>query len=153
PVDRLGHTRRLQEPPSPQRLEKARNLLGEALPRFRDAGPDDPDLLLETRVLDVEIEAAPPERVPDLARTIRSQDHVWHVLGAERPELRDRDLEIGEHLEQERLESVVGAVDLVHEKHRRSLPPGDRSEERSLEQIAARVDDFLDVRRRPSLRL
>ena len=35
------------------------------------------------------------------------------------PELRDRDGVLGEHLEQERLELVVGPVDLVDEQHRR----------------------------------
>ena len=36
----------------------------------------------------------------------------------ERAELGHRDLEVGEHLEQERLELGVGAVDLVDEQHR-----------------------------------
>ena len=38
------------------------------------------------------------------------------VRGRDRPDLRDRDLEVGEHLEQERLELLVGAVDLVDQQ-------------------------------------
>ena len=36
------------------------------------------------------------------------------------PELRDRDREVGQELEQEGLELVVGAVDLVDQQHRRA---------------------------------
>ncbi len=39
--------------------------------------------------------------------------------GPDRPDLGDRDLEVGEQLQQERLELVVGAVDLVDQQHRR----------------------------------
>mgnify|MGYP001594628643 CR=1 FL=1 len=35
----------------------------------------------------------------------------------DRAELRDRDLEVGQHLQQERLELVVGTVDLVDQQH------------------------------------
>ena len=40
-------------------------------------------------------------------------------LARDRPDLGDRDLEVGEDLEQERLELVVGAVDLVDQQHDR----------------------------------
>jgi hypothetical protein len=43
------------------------------------------------------------------------------VLGADGAELGDGDLEVGEHLEEEGLEALVGAVDLVDEQHRRPL--------------------------------
>jgi len=48
-----------------------------------------------------------------LARPVRGQHDERAPHGANRPQLRHRDLEVGEHLEQERLELVVGAVDLV----------------------------------------
>ena len=44
------------------------------------ARADDPDLLLEARVLDVEVEAAPAQRVADLARAVGGQDDVGTVL-------------------------------------------------------------------------
>ena len=40
-------------------------------------------------------------------------------LGLDRADLGDRDLEVGQDLEQVRLELLVGAVDLVDEQHRR----------------------------------
>ena len=41
------------------------------------------------------------------------------MRGRDRPELRDRDREVGQELEQEGLELVVGAVDLVDQQHGR----------------------------------
>ena len=71
-------------------------------------------------------EAAPLERVVQLARAVRGQDHGRAAARADRADLRDRDLEVREHLEQERFELVVGAVDLVDQQHdrlRRSRSP------------------------------
>ena len=42
------------------------------------------------------------------------------MYGDLRAELGDRHRRVGEHLEQERLELVVGAVDLVDQQHRRA---------------------------------
>ena len=39
------------------------------------------------------------------------------MVGAQGAELGDRHLELGEHLEEERLELVLGAVDLVDQQH------------------------------------
>ena len=39
----------------------------------------------------------------------------------DRAELGDRDLPLRQHLEQERLERLVGAIDLVDEQHRRPV--------------------------------
>ena len=52
---------------------------------------------------------------------------------ADRAELGDRDLEVGEHLEQERLELLVGAVDLVDQQHH-GLVGVDRLEQRPPDQ-------------------
>ncbi|CAB5011544.1 unannotated protein [freshwater metagenome] len=54
-----------------------------------------------------------------VACAIRRDDHHGRCGGAERPELGHRDRVVGEDLEQERLELVVGAVDLVDQQHRR----------------------------------
>src|SRR3954463_9235732 len=54
----------------------------------------------------------------------------------DRAELRDRDLEVRQELEQERLELVVGAVDLVDQQHHRPLLL-ERVEQRALEQELA----------------
>ena len=53
--------------------------------------------------------------------------------GPHRADLGDRDRVVGEELEQERLEFVVGAVDLVDEEHAR-LRLAERSQQRPLDQ-------------------
>src|SRR5262249_59388086 len=67
PVDRLGHAGSLQETPSAERLDEARDLLGQARAGLGDPRVDDPDLLLEAGMLDVEVEIAAWGRVEDLA--------------------------------------------------------------------------------------
>ena len=62
------------------------------------------------------------------------------------------DLEVRQQLEQERLELLVGAVDLVDQQHRR-FRAADRGEQRPLQQILLGEDLLLDrvgiLRRRP----
>ncbi len=82
PVDRLGGARCLQQPARAERLQEPGDLVGEGRARAGDPRPDDPDLLFEARVLDVEVEAAPPQRVADLPRAVGRQDDVRDVLGA-----------------------------------------------------------------------
>ena len=85
-------------------------------------GADDLDLALEARVLDPVVEAATLQRVVDLTGPVGGQDHDGRDRRPHRAELGDRHLVGREHLEQERLELVVGPVDLVDEQHRRALP-------------------------------
>ena len=60
-------------------------------------------------------------------------------------ELRDRHLEIGQHLEQERLEGLVGAVELVDQQHRRAGRVGlERLQQRPLDQEALGEDVVLE---------
>ena len=66
------------------------------------------------------------------------------AVARDRAELGDRDLEVGQELEQERLEFLVGAVDLVDQQHRR-VEPADRGKERPFEQVALREDVLLDL--------
>ena len=61
----------------------------------------------------------------------------------DRAELGDRDLEVGQQLQQEGLELLVGAVDLVDQQHRR-LVAADRGQQRPLEQVFLREDLVLD---------
>ena len=62
-------------------------------------------------------ERAPLERVVQLARAVRRQDDRGYAACADRPELGDRDLEVRQDLQQERLELLVGTVDLVDQEH------------------------------------
>ena len=64
------------------------------------------------------------------------------VLGRDGADLRDGDLEVGEHLEQERLELVVGPVDLVDQQHR-PVAGAHRLEQRPLEQ-ELRAEQLVD---------
>ena len=66
------------------------------------------------------VEAAALDRVVQIARAVGGQDDDRRVRGADRAELGDRHRRLAEQLEQERLEVVVGAVDLVDQQHRRA---------------------------------
>ena len=94
---------------------------------------DDLDLAVDRRMADPVEERAPLEGVVQLARPVGGEDHRRLAAGADRAELGDRDLEVGEHLEQERLELLVGAVDLVDQEHDR-LVGVDRLEQRPADQ-------------------
>ena len=77
---------------------------------------------------------------------------IGRLLGADGADLRDGDLEVGEHLEQERLELLVGAVDLVDEQDRRhAVVRLDRLEQRALDQkLGAKIRDASRRRACPS---
>ena len=65
------------------------------------------------------IEAAPLQRVVDLAGAVGGDEHDRRRGGADRADLRNGDLVVGQHLQQERLERLVGTVELVDQQHRR----------------------------------
>ena len=94
---------------------------------------DDLDLAVDRRVADPVEERAALQRVVELARPVGGEDHGRLAAGADRAELGDRDLEVGEHLEQEGLELLVGAVDLVDQEHD-GLVGVDRLEQRPADQ-------------------
>ncbi len=119
PVERLGDARHLGQVGVAEPVDEADDLAGEPLGRLGDLGQDDLVFLLGRRVVDPVVEAAALERVVDLARPVRGQDHPRRGLGLDRADLGDRDLEVRQDLEQVRLELLVGAVDLVDEQHRR----------------------------------
>ena len=64
------------------------------------------------------VDAAPAQRLVQLAGAVRGQDHDRPLVRAHRAALGDRDLEVRQELEEEGLELVVGAVDLVDQEHR-----------------------------------
>jgi hypothetical protein len=81
------------------------------------------------------VEATALQGIVDLAGPVRGQDHDRNVLGPDGAELGHGHLEVGEDLEEERLELLVGSVDLVDEEDRGALVGGvDRLEERPLEE-------------------
>ena len=75
-----------------------------------------------------------------LARAVGGQHHHRPRLRPHRAELRDRDLEVGQQLQQERLERLVGAIEFVDQQHRRRQVGIDRRQQRARQQEFARVD-------------
>ena len=80
-----------------------------------------------SRVVDPVVEAAALERVVQIARAVGGEDDDRRDAPRGSCRARDRHRRLGEQLEQERLEVVVGAVELVDEQHRRAAGPGARS--------------------------
>src|SRR5262249_23508174 len=68
---------------------------------------------------DPEVQTAAFQRVMNLARSVRRQDHERRGSGSGSAEVRGRDLVVGKELEQEALELLLGAVDLLDEEHGR----------------------------------
>src|SRR5262249_15972436 len=98
---------------------------------------DDLELAFGIRVGHPVIEAAPLQRIMDLAGPVGRNDHDRRRLSLDGAELRHGYLEIREHLEQESLESLVAAVEFTDQQHRRlprararrrpPAPPGARA--------------------------
>ena len=81
-----------------------------------------------------------------LARAVRCHQHDRRMRGLHGAELRHGDLEIGQHFQQERLEGLVGAVDLVDQQHRRPVRVGlQRLQQRPLDQEALGEHVVLDA--------
>src|SRR5262249_11855508 len=101
PVDGLRHARSLGKLACAQPLNEPGDRAREMLVEVRNLAPEDANLLVLVRVLDEKIQAAPAQRVADLARPVRGQHHVRNMPGLDRPQLGDRHLEVRKHFEQE----------------------------------------------------
>jgi hypothetical protein len=144
PVEGLGHARRLLQVEHADRADDAAHLVGEVLGDAGDLGEDDLLLALHRRVVDVEVEAAPLERLGELTGVVRREEHERDLLGLDRAELGDRDLVVGEDLEQQRLGLDLDAVDLVDQQHH-GVGGGDRLEQRAGEQELVGEDVVVDL--------
>jgi hypothetical protein len=100
-----------------QHGDGARDLRGELGRRLGHAGPHDRHLAVELRVLDPVVEAAPLERVVHLTGAVAGDHHDRGHLGVHGAELGHGHRVVREHLQQEGLELVVRAVDLVDQQH------------------------------------
>ncbi len=94
-------------------------------------------------VVEPQVQAAALERLGQLARVVRGQQHDGVRAGLDPAELGDRDLEVRQQLEQHRLELLVGLVDLVDQEHDR-LVGRDRGQQRAGEQELLAEDVVLD---------
>src|SRR5450755_1593459 len=122
PANRLGNARRFGEIKAAQPVHRGRDLSGQLVTGGGGPAPDDLRDPGGVRVGDPVVQAPALERVVQVPGPVggqhgdRRQDRL---LGAE---LGDGDGRLGQQLEQERLELVVGAVDLVDEQHRGPRP-------------------------------
>ena len=92
------------------------------------------------------IETAALERVVNFARAVGGDDDDRRFGRRHDADFRNRHLEVGQDLEQIGFESLVGAVDLVDQQHRRAVDAGlQRLQERALDEIALREDVVLDA--------
>src|SRR5262249_50478197 len=121
PVDGLGGARQLRQILAPEALDECHDTPPHVIGEPWNPSPDDLDLLLQRRVVDPVIEAATLERVVDVAGTVGREHDDGPVARRQGAELWDRDLEIAEKLEEEALEFLVGAIELVDEQHGRSV--------------------------------
>ena len=81
----------------------------------------------------------------NFAGAVRGDHHDRRVRGLDGAELRDGDLEIGEHFQEKGLERFVGAVELVDQQHRRAGRIGlERLQQRTLDQEALGEDVVLE---------
>ena len=89
------------------------------------------------------IEAAPAQRVGEFAGAVRGQHHARDRDGLDGAELGDADLKVREQFQKERLEFLVGAVDLVDQQHR-WRGAADGGEQRPFQQVFFRKDVLFD---------
>src|SRR3954447_5701276 len=144
PVDRLRDRGRLLEVELADELHELDELARDLVVEVGRVEVDDLELVLERRVVEPQVEATPLQRLGELARVVGGEedDRVGPRLDA--AELGDGDLEVREHLQEHRLELLVGLVDLVDEEHH-GLRRGDRRHERPGEQELLAEDVLLDV--------
>ena len=88
--------------------------------RLGGAGAQDGQFAVKGGIVHPVIQAAPLQRVMNLARAVRGQDHDGGFSGLDRAKFGDRHLKIRQGLQQERLERLVRAVQLVDQQDRRA---------------------------------
>ena len=138
PVDGLCNPGGLLDVEAAQPFDRARHLGCEFRWCLRDPQPHDLNCMLEARIVDPVVQAASLQGVVEISGPVRGKDDNRRDLRGKRADLGDGDSGFGEHLEQERLEFLVGAIDLVDEEYRRVRARVlERLEEGSLDEVLA----------------
>jgi hypothetical protein len=70
------------------------------------------------------VDAPPFQGIVDLPGAVGGEDHDRRIVRFDRPDLGNRDLEVGEQLEEECLELLVGPVELVDQQYRHDARRG-----------------------------
>ncbi len=143
PVDRLGDRGRLLEVERADHVHDLDQAARELLVEIGGVQAHDLDLALYARVVEPQVQAAALQRLGQLARVVRREDDDRVGAGDDRAQLGNRDLEVRQHLEQHRLELLVGLVDLVDQQDDRLLG-GDRGEQRAREDELVAEDVLVD---------
>src|SRR5271165_5316958 len=118
PADRLRDAGRLGEIQAAQPVDGGRDLSGQLLPRLGHPAPDDLRDAGGVRIGDPVVQAPALERVVQVPGPVRGQHGDRGQLGLLGTEFGDGDRRLGQQLEQEGLELVVGPVNLVDEQDR-----------------------------------
>jgi len=118
PVEGLCDTRRLVHAELADGASGSGDLVCELLGHGGRLGPQDGDLAFEVGMFDPVVQRSTLEGIVNVSGPVRRDDHDRRNLGLERPKFGHGHSEIRERLEQERLELVVGSVDLVDQQHR-----------------------------------
>ena len=88
------------------------------------------------RVVDPVVQAAPSQSVVQIAAAVGGEHRDRRPLGDERPQFGHRDRRLAQELQQQRLEFVVGTVDLVDQQHRGSRAAvSDALQDRAVDKI------------------
>src|SRR3954447_6138074 len=144
PVDRLRDRGRLLEVERAHHVHDLHELAGDLLVELGRVQAHDLELALHVRVVEPEIETAALQRLRELTRVVRGQEHEWMGPRLHHAQLGYRDLEVRQDLEQHRLELLVGLVDLVDQQHHRVIG-GYGGEERAGEEELLAEDVLLDL--------
>ena len=148
PFDSFGHARRFRQRLGPQQPDRGHHRLGRR-PRHRPgAGHDDARLKRGVGVVDPVIDAAPPQRLVQVAGAVRGEDNDRGLRRAHGAGFGDRDGEVRQKFEQKRLEFMVGAVDLVDQKER-VLRVAERLQQRALQKEILGVEVHVVLARLP----
>src|ERR1700722_10677475 len=117
PVERFGDAWNLLQVFLAQHPDHARDLEGEIRVEVGLAVEQNRRLAIDVGEIEIVIEAAAAQRVREFARGVGGQHHARNRKRINRAEFRDRDLKVGQELEQESLKLFVGAIDLVDQQH------------------------------------
>src|SRR5262245_34521145 len=116
PVEGFRDPRYLVKFRRTQLLNEGGHLTCQSRGGMRHLRHDDAQLFVEIRIVDPEVETAALERVVQLACSVGCDDDDGWRCGANSPKLRDRDLKIGQKLEQESFELIIGPVQLINQE-------------------------------------
>ncbi len=139
PVDRLRHARQLEQVLRAQLLDERNHLGGQVLRNVRRFHAKNGALPRSIGIIDPMIQAAAPDRVMHFPRTVRRHYHHRRDLRPDRAKFRNADLKVGQNLQQEGFERLIGAVEFVDQQHGGRQIGVDRGEKGAGQKVFAGV--------------